>query len=83
MPAVPGRGTLAGMGILRSIWAGLAELMTPDSTLVRVRFQVSLDQLLTLAIVLMALGLSLGYQVLRHLPRSWREALLGDPAAQD
>ena len=71
------------MGVLRSMRAGLAELMTPDGTLLRVRFQARLDQLLTLAVALIAIGLGLGYQALRHLPRSWREALLGDPAARD
>ena len=71
------------MRALRSIVAGFGDLMTPDGTLLRVRFRARLDLFLTLVITLMAIGLSLGYQVLRHLPQSWREALLGFPPAQD
>jgi hypothetical protein len=71
------------MGALRSIMAGFGDLMTPDSTLLRVRFRARLDLFLTLVISLMAIGLGVGYQVLRHLPQSWREALLRLHPAQE
>jgi transcriptional regulator GlxA family with amidase domain len=67
----------------RSILAGFGDLMTPDSTLLRVRFRARLDLFLTLVISLVAVGLGVGYQIMRHLPQSWREALLGFPPAQD
>ncbi len=57
--------------------------MAADGALLRVRFRARIDLFLTLVISLMAVGLSVGYQVLRHLPQSWREALLRFPPALD
>ncbi len=63
--------------------AALGELMTPSAALLRVRFRARLDLLLTLLISLIAVALTVGYQVLRHLPQSWRESLLGDMPPQE
>jgi len=66
------------MRALRAILIDLGEAMAPDSTLLRVRFRAQRDQVITLLLATVAFGLALGYQVLRHLPASWRETLLGD-----
>ncbi|HSM32921.1 MAG TPA: hypothetical protein VK987_02425 [Anaerolineae bacterium] len=63
---------------LRATLLSLGEALAPDSTLLRIRFRARIDLLLTLLFATMALVLSIGYQVLRHLPASWRESLLGD-----
>lgn len=68
------------MNTLRTIVSGLIEGMAPDGTLVKVRLRITLDALLTLLVSIIAIGLTVGYQVLRHLPESWRESLLGDSA---
>ncbi|MEA2026395.1 MAG: hypothetical protein U9O18_06870 [Chloroflexota bacterium] len=66
------------MSALRTILSGMGEGMTPDGTLVRARMRVTLDMIVTLLVSIMAVGLIVGFQVLRHLPDSWRESLLGD-----
>ena len=66
------------MSALRTILSGMAEGMTPDSTLVHARMRVTLDLIVTLLVSILAVGLIVSFQVLRHLPKSWRESLLGD-----
>ena len=66
------------MSALRAILLGLGEAMAPDSTLMRVRFRAQRDQVITLLLATIAFGLAFGYQVLRHLPASWRDSLLGE-----
>ncbi len=63
--------------------AGLADVLTADSAMLRVRVRVSLDQLITLLVSLLALVLAFGYQFLLHLPQSWRASLLGDSAPKE
>jgi hypothetical protein len=71
------------MSALRTIFSGIAEGMAPDGTLVRVRLRLSLEHLVTLVVTVMAVGLAVAYQVLRHLPESWARWLLGDSDTQE
>jgi hypothetical protein len=71
------------MRALRTILGGIFEAMTPDGTMTRNRLRLSLDHLLTFVVTLLAVGFAVGYQVLRHLPRSWRDRLLGDEALEE
>jgi hypothetical protein len=57
---------------------GLGEAMAPDGSLMRVRLRAQLDVLITLLLAIIAVGLAIAYQALRHLPQSWRDWLLGD-----
>lgn len=66
------------MNALRATLLSLGQAMAPDGKLMRGRMRDRLDLLLTLLFVMVALGLTVGYQVLRHLPASWRTSLLGD-----
>jgi hypothetical protein len=70
------------MKALRAMLLSAGETLAPDSTLLRIHLRARIDLLLTLLVAMMALGLSLGYQLLRHLPASWRDSLLGDGPSQ-
>jgi hypothetical protein len=71
------------MRALRTILGGIAEGMTPDGTMVRNRARLTLESLITSAVTILAVGLAVGYQVLRHLPESWRQRLLGDDTTRE
>lgn len=63
----PGAGVswhTQGMSPVKHVAGAIAESMTPDATLLRVRFRISLDMLLTLALTIIAIGLAIGYQVM-------------------
>ncbi len=51
------------MRAIGTIISAIADSMTPDGTLVRMRFRTSLDMLVTLAVTILALALTVGYQV--------------------
>jgi len=51
------------MSALRTIFSAMADSMTPDGTMVRMRFRTTLDMLLTLVVTVLAVGLAVGYQV--------------------
>ena len=57
------------MRALQTILAAVADAMTPDATLVRMRFRATLDMLLTLAVTVLAVALAIGYQVLGRIGR--------------
>jgi hypothetical protein len=62
------------MSALRSILSGVGDAFTPDGTLIRVNLRITLDMLVTLAITLLAIGLTIGYQLLgRRVSRDRRE----------
>jgi len=52
------------MSALRSILSGVGDALTPDGTLIRVNMRITLDMLVTLAVTVLAIGLTIGYQVL-------------------
>jgi hypothetical protein len=58
------RGTLRAMSPIKKAAGTVANSMTPDATLFRVRFRISLDMLLTAILTIIAIGLAIGYQVM-------------------
>jgi len=58
------RGTLRAMSPIKKAAGTVANSMTPDATLFRVRFRISLDMLLTVILTIIAIGLAIGYQVM-------------------
>ncbi len=52
------------MKVLRAILSGIGDAMTPDGTMVKNRMRIRLDTLLSLAATVVALALTVGYQVL-------------------
>ena len=82
--AVSGRAWhTRSMRALRTILGGIFEAMTPDGTMTRNRLRLSLDHLLTFVVTLLAVVLAVSYQVVRHLPDSWRDRLLGEEAPEE
>jgi len=63
------RGTLGGMSALRTVFSALADSMTPDGTMARMRFRTTLDMLVTLVVTVLAIVLAIGYQVIGPLAR--------------
>lgn len=57
------------MSALRTILSALAEGMTPDGTMVRMRFRTTLDMLVTLVVAALAVVLAIGYQVVGRWAR--------------
>jgi len=55
------------MPSVREVLGTMTEALTPGGAILRLRFRVSLDMLLTAAITLMAVGLAVTYQVLLRL----------------
>ena len=51
------------MSALRTIFSAMADSMTPDGTMARMRFRTTLDMLVTLVVTVLAVGLAVGYQV--------------------
>jgi hypothetical protein len=51
------------MNALRTILSALGESMAPDGTMAKMRVRTTLDMLLTLAVTLLAVALTVGYQV--------------------
>jgi hypothetical protein len=57
------------MSALRSFFSAVAESMTPNTTMARMRLRTTLDVLLTLGVTLLAVGLAVGYQVIGRWAR--------------
>ena len=57
------------MSALRTIISAVAESMTPDGTLARIRLRTTLDVLVTLALAVLAIGLAVGYQLVGRWAR--------------
>ena len=57
------------MNALRTVLSAVADSMTPDGTLARIRFRTTLDMLVTFAVMLLAIALAIGYQVIGPLAR--------------
>jgi hypothetical protein len=51
------------MNALRTILSALGESMAPDGTMAKMRVRTTLDMLLTLAVTVLAVALTVGYQV--------------------
>jgi hypothetical protein len=51
------------MNALRTILSALGESIAPDGTMAKMRVRTTLDMLLTLAVTLLAVALTVGYQV--------------------
>jgi hypothetical protein len=51
------------MSAFRTIFSAVSDSMTPDGTIVRMRVRTTVDMVLTLAITVLAVGLTVGYQV--------------------
>jgi hypothetical protein len=62
------------MSALRTIFSAMSGSMTPDGTMVRIRFRTTLDMLLTMAITVLAVGLAVGYQVFGRWARRSRSS---------
>lgn len=51
------------MNALRTVLSALGESMAPDGTMTKMRMRTTLDLLLTFAITVLAVALTVGYQV--------------------
>jgi len=51
------------MSAIGTIISAIANSMTPDGTLARIRFRTTLDMLVTLVVTVLAVALTVGYQV--------------------
>ena len=51
------------MNAIGSLISAVFESFTPDGTMARMRFRATLDMVLTLGITLLAVALTVGYQV--------------------
>lgn len=60
------------MHALGSLIAAVADSFMPDGTTARLRFRASLDMVLTFLITLLAIGLTVGYQVFGRWARRTR-----------
>lgn len=57
------------MSALRAVLSAVVESMTPDATLTRMRFRTTLDMLVTLVVAVLAVVLTIGYQVVGRWAR--------------
>jgi hypothetical protein len=57
------------MSALRTVFSALAESMTPDGTMARMRFRTTVDMVVTLIVTVLAVVLAVGYQVIGPLAR--------------
>jgi hypothetical protein len=57
------------MSALRSVFTALADSMTPDGTMAKMRFRTTLDMLVTFVVAVLAVALAIGYQVIGPLAR--------------
>ncbi len=57
------------MNALRAVFSAVADSMTPDGTMARIRFRTTLDMLVTFAVTLLAIALAIGYQIIGPLVR--------------
>ncbi len=57
------------MGALRTVFSAVLEAMTPDASLARMRMRTTLDMVVTLVVTVLAIGLTVGYQVLGRWSR--------------
>jgi hypothetical protein len=62
------------MNALGSVIAAVADSFMPDGTTARLRFRATLDMLLTLLITLLAVALTVGYQLFGR----WARRTQGD-----
>jgi hypothetical protein len=67
-------GTLMSMNALRAILLGVGESMTPDGTMVKNRMRITADMLVTMAVMVLAIVLAVGYQVLGR----WGNRIFGE-----
>ena len=51
------------MNVIGTLVSAIADAMTPDGTLTRMRFRTTLDLLITLVVTALAVVLAVGYQV--------------------
>lgn len=58
-----------GMSALRTILSAVIESMTPGGPLMRMRFRTTLDMLVTLSVAVLAVVLTVGYQVVGRWAR--------------
>lgn len=61
----------------------VTDIATVRTATLRNRLHAVVDRMVGLIVVLIAVALAAGYQVLRHVPESWREALLADDQPQE
>jgi len=57
------------MRALRTVFSAVADSMTPDGTMARMRFRTTLDMLVTLVVTVLAVVLAVGYQVVGRWAR--------------
>ncbi len=57
------------MSAIRTILALVSDALAADGTMMRIRFRATYDQVVTLGIAVLAVGLAVGYQVLGRLGR--------------
>ena len=60
------------MSAIRTILSAFAEAMTPDASLVRMRVRTTLDMSITLVVTVLAVVLTVGYQVFGRWARRSR-----------
>ena len=58
-----------GMSALRTVFSALADSMTPDGTMTRMRLRTSIDMLVTLVVTVLAVVLAVGYQLIGRWAR--------------
>lgn len=66
------------MRIVATIISILAQDLAADRYELTSRLRFTFARLATLLTLVLALGLAVAFQLLLYLPRSWREALLGE-----
>jgi hypothetical protein len=57
------------MSALRTIFSAMADSMTPDGMIARMRFRTTLDMLVTLVVTALAVALAVGYQAVGRWAR--------------
>jgi hypothetical protein len=57
------------MRAFRTIIAAVADSMAPDGTLMRLRLRTTFDNLVTLLVAVLAIGLAVGYQLVGRWAR--------------
>jgi hypothetical protein len=66
------------MRVISAVLVIVTDIATVRTATVRNRLYAVVERLVGLTTVLVAVAIAVGYQVLRHLPESWRDALLAD-----
>lgn len=57
------------MTALRTLFSAVADAMTPDGMILRMRFRTTLDLLVTAVVTVLAIGLAIGFQVVGRWAR--------------